>query len=56
MRQRQRTLPPLLWPILLGALFACDIAGTGGSPGCLRIHQGDYAFPVKRIVEGGVSL
>lgn len=34
---------------------ACDIgAPSGEGQGCLRIHQGEYSFPVKRIVKGGV--
>jgi hypothetical protein len=51
--RRPRTRP--LWPLLVTLLFACDISGSGGSSGCLRVHQGDYTFPVKRVVEGAVS-
>ncbi|MDP6943335.1 MAG: hypothetical protein QF464_04225, partial [Myxococcota bacterium] len=42
-------------PLLLAVLFACDITGAGANQGCLRLHQGDYTFPVKRVVEGSVA-
>lgn len=41
-------------------LAACDFAGasggTGCGDGCIRIHQGDYTFPVKRIVQDSLRV
>ncbi len=51
--------PPRRWSrLLLGCLVAwaaCDLGGTGDGGGCVRIHQGDYEFPVKRVVKASVA-
>ena len=54
MRPARRVRRRLL-PLLLATLFACDVAGTTGSEGCLRVHQGGGTFPAKRVVEGAVA-
>jgi hypothetical protein len=33
--------------------FGCDF-GIGGGSGCLRVTQGDYTFPIKRVVDASV--
>jgi|GEM_PF-1010648 len=39
---------------------ACDFGGGSGmgcgGDGCVRIHQGDYTFPVKRIIPDSLRL
>ncbi len=39
----------------IAAIFACDTTGDPQATGCLRVHQGDYGFPVKRIVAGSMA-
>ena len=55
MRQRGGTSAGPLALLLLSSLFAFDVGGATGSQGCLRVHQGDYTFPVKRVVKGAIS-
>ena len=59
-----RRFSPLLRQLAMIAFVsatACDFGGgagvgCGGSEGCLRVHQGDYEFPVKRIVPDSLRL
>jgi hypothetical protein len=41
-------------PLLLALFSACSL-GAGGD-GCVRVHQGDYTFPLKQVVKGAVKV
>lgn len=36
--------------VALALSAACDDGGLGATSGCIRVHQGDYTFPVKKVV------
>ena len=46
-----RRLVPL---ILLAFFSACSLGGEGN--GCVRVHQGEYEFPLKQVVKDSIKV